>query len=209
MTKRIATILFDLGGVFVPNSDGAILEEMSRTLGIDDEEFQRRYAEQKGSITCGERTLYDFYVSLPTRGIGAEEALRKHIAVYAKHTDQPNNRMIELLPRLRRYKVAAFTNTEPEITAYNKHGLFRHFPAVITSVDIGFMKPSAASYRTALEKLAAEPASTLFIDDKKENVAGAEAAGLAAILFTEPMYRDTKLFEAALERAGVILERAP
>ena len=55
-------------------------------------------------------------------------------------------------------------------------------PAVL-SCDAGAMKPDAAIYRALLARLAAEPGDCLFIDDRPENVAAAQALGFAGAVF--------------------------
>ena len=61
---------------------------------------------------------------------------------------------------------------------------------VLQAVDIfvdatvtGVMKPDPGAYRLALEALELAPERVLFIDDQPANVAGAEAVGIAAVVF--------------------------
>jgi len=52
------------------------------------------------------------------------------------------------------------------------------------SCDLGVCKPAPEIYRDCLNKLGAQPADVLFLDDRAPNVRAAEALGLHAILFT-------------------------
>lgn len=63
--------------------------------------------------------------------------------------------------------------------------VFDRFRGIVVSGDERLTKPDAAIYRLALERfgLAAEDAA--FVDDRAENVAGAEAVGMAGLLFTD------------------------
>lgn len=54
-----------------------------------------------------------------------------------------------------------------------------HFRSVVWSSDVGLLKPDRAIYELAVRTMCADPEQTLFVDDLEENVAGAEAAGLA------------------------------
>ena len=47
----------------------------------------------------------------------------------------------------------------------------------------GFVKPSAEIYRHLCKKYSLAPEKTLFVDDRRENVEGAEAVGLRGYLF--------------------------
>jgi len=55
------------------------------------------------------------------------------------------------------------------------------------SFEVGEVKPSSAMYRAAVESVGVDAGSCLFIDDLQKNVDGAKAAGLQAILFTDPV----------------------
>ena len=46
------------------------------------------------------------------------------------------------------------------------------------------MKPDPAIYRLALERFGLKPAEAVFIDDRADNVAGAEAVGVRGLVFT-------------------------
>ena len=48
---------------------------------------------------------------------------------------------------------------------------------LFASYQVGLMKPAAEIYRTAETRFGLNPASTLFVDDKEVNVAGALACG--------------------------------
>ena len=50
------------------------------------------------------------------------------------------------------------------------------------SFEVGQMKPVAAIYKTAEKRFNFTPEEVVFIDDRQENVAGAEACGWQAIL---------------------------
>ena len=55
-------------------------------------------------------------------------------------------------------------------------------------------KPEAAIYIATAQALQTAPANILFIDDREDNIAGAQAAGLQAIHYS---YNDHPAFERA------------
>ncbi|TPG20477.1 HAD family phosphatase [Sphingomonas koreensis] len=63
--------------------------------------------------------------------------------------------------------------------------LFDRFRDVVVSGDEKLVKPDAAIYRLALARFGLEPHEAVFIDDNADNVAGAQAVGMAAIHFTD------------------------
>jgi putative hydrolase of the HAD superfamily len=68
------------------------------------------------------------------------------------------------------------------------------FDATVISGDVGLHKPQPEIYRLACERLGVEPGDAVFVDDLRENVAGAEAVGMAAVL-----HRDSAATIAELE----------
>ena len=63
------------------------------------------------------------------------------------------------------------------------------FDAEFYSCDLGCTKPSAAFFETITRRAGLEPARTLFVDDRLDNVEAARACGFAAeqfVLWKEP-----------------------
>jgi 2-haloacid dehalogenase len=61
--------------------------------------------------------------------------------------------------------------------------LFDRFREILVSGDERLVKPDPAIFALALERFALAPGEGLFIDDRSENVAAAEAAGFVGHLF--------------------------
>ena len=68
------------------------------------------------------------------------------------------------------------------------------FDQAVISGDVGMHKPEPEIYLLACERLGVEPANCVFVDDLRENVAGAERVGMTAIL-----HRDSAASVAKLE----------
>ena len=75
------------------------------------------------------------------------------------------------------------------------------FDATVISGDVGLHKPQPEIYLLACERLGVEPAGSVFVDDLRENVAGAETVGMTALL-----HRDSaETIERLEELLGVAL----
>lgn len=68
------------------------------------------------------------------------------------------------------------------------------FDATVISGEVGLHKPQPEIYRLACERLAVEPGAAVFVDDLRENCAGAEEIGMTAVL-----HRDSGQTIARLE----------
>jgi putative hydrolase of the HAD superfamily len=60
------------------------------------------------------------------------------------------------------------------------------FDAVVISGEVGLHKPQPAIYRLAAARVKAPPQRCVFVDDLRENCAGAEAVGMTAVLHRDP-----------------------
>ena len=63
-------------------------------------------------------------------------------------------------------------------------GFLEHFDHVTFSYELGLVKPQPEIYLDATRGLDVEPAQALFLDGRPENVEGARAVGLQAVLYS-------------------------
>jgi putative hydrolase of the HAD superfamily len=76
-----------------------------------------------------------------------------------------------------------------DLTAYHGAGwvdevpFFRRIGAFFDAASLGARKPHPVAYTAAVDRLGLPAGAVLFVDDLPENVTGAEAAGLPAVLF--------------------------
>jgi epoxide hydrolase-like predicted phosphatase len=68
---------------------------------------------------------------------------------------------------------------------YDRDLLADLFDTVVISGEVGMYKPQPEIYLLAAERLDRRPQSCVFVDDLRENCAGAEAVGMTAILHRE------------------------
>jgi epoxide hydrolase-like predicted phosphatase len=69
---------------------------------------------------------------------------------------------------------------------YDRGMLEELFDTAVISAEVGLHKPQPEIYRLAAERIAEPPERCVFVDDLRENCAGAEAVGMTAILHRSP-----------------------
>jgi len=69
---------------------------------------------------------------------------------------------------------------------YDRDLLEELFDTAVISAEVGLHKPQPEIYRLAAERLVVPPEECVFVDDLRENCAGAEAVGMRAILHRDP-----------------------
>jgi putative hydrolase of the HAD superfamily len=80
---------------------------------------------------------------------------------------------------------------------YDRGMLEELFDTAVISAEVGLHKPQPEIYRLAAERLVEPPQKCVFVDDLRENCAGAEAVGMTAILHrdsAESIHRIEELF---------------
>ena len=82
----------------------------------------------------------------------------------------------------------------------HEFGLGRFFDCVIDSEIVGIRKPEAGIYQLAAARLGCQPQECVFVDDRAENVQGARAIGMSAVLFSR---RADAGLDRQLKRLGV------
>jgi epoxide hydrolase-like predicted phosphatase len=78
---------------------------------------------------------------------------------------------------------------------YDRALLAELFDAVVISAEVGLHKPQPEIYLLASKRLGVESEQCVFIDDLRENCAGAEAVGMTAILHRDPAASVARLEE--------------
>ena len=77
---------------------------------------------------------------------------------------------------------------------YDRELLDQLFDIAVISAEVGLHKPQPEIYLLASQRVGVEPERCVFVDDLRENCAGAEAVGMTAIL-----HRDVAATVARLE----------
>jgi len=100
--------------------------------------------------------------------------------------DQALVRLIREL-RARGYRVGLLSNAPPGRAANSspagRWGMEDLFDAQVFSYQVGALKPDPRTYQAILNTLGVKAQEALFVDDSPANVAGARAAGMAAVRF--------------------------
>jgi putative hydrolase of the HAD superfamily len=83
-------------------------------------------------------------------------------------------------------RIALLSNAGADFTGWLRFGSFAPlFERVFVSGELGLVKPHAAIYEHVIDELGITPAEFVFIDNKSENVVGAESVGGAGHVFTD------------------------
>jgi putative hydrolase of the HAD superfamily len=99
---------------------------------------------------------------------------------------EPINGIVTLLRILsKKYHLLALSNTSPSHIEYltHRYRFFGYFSHLITSYELGFLKPDIRIFQKAKEKYFPGQKPLLYIDDLSENVMAAKRIGWTAYKF--------------------------
>jgi putative hydrolase of the HAD superfamily len=182
-------ILFDVGGVLLTNGwDHRERASVIEHFHLDREAFEARHPDpnddwERGAITADQ--YLDATVFYEPRSFSHEEFL----AAICNQSVPLGDSAVGILAELAasdKCMVGCLNNEARETNDYRfqRFGLRKHFRVAFSSCYVGLRKPGAPIYRRALDILGAPPERVLFIDDRQENVEGAQSVGMKGIRFT-------------------------
>ena len=192
MTKKpkihqIKAIIFDLGNVLIFYDHLIAAKSIAKKSGVSEKKVFQVLSGEKSEFVdfCEKGVSENKYWHLFTKILKTSSISPKILTSLWNNIFWPNKPMLKLLSKLKDYDLGLISNIDKGHKNYllKKYNLKENFKAMIFSCDIGIRKPSSKIYQTALNKLGARPAETIFIDDIEKNLIKAKKLGMHTILF--------------------------
>ena len=184
---EIRHIFFDIGGVLGSNGwDREQRNEAVKKFGLNADDFQWRHEEVTGEWEEGRITIeeyLDIAVFYKQRDFSRQQFID---FMYSQSIpDEATIRLARLLSRQPGYTLMTLNNESEELNQHRieKFGISQIFEAFLSSCWLGVRKPIRRFYNRALGIAHAEPASSLFIDDRQQNLTPASSLGMNVVLF--------------------------
>jgi putative hydrolase of the HAD superfamily len=156
--------------LFRDDREALALLRRLETGGIPDEEFERAFAAR---------------LEVPPEGLIARLFARL----------EPEKAMLDAVRAARGAGIRTGLISNSWGTGIYERAPLAIFDAIVISGEVGLHKPDPAIYRLGAERIGLETAACVFVDDLRENVAGAEAVGMTAILHRDPTRTVSSLAE--------------
>jgi putative hydrolase of the HAD superfamily len=186
------TVIFDYGEVISRAPSAADREVIAGLAGFgrDSEPFWRAYWAHRDGLDQGSAGAAAYWQAIAEDiGVSWDDA-RVHELWAADFRSwlSINPGTIEVLADLRAAgtRLALLSNAGPDFGSYFRHGpLGDFFAACYVSGELGLLKPHPQIYQHVLNDLGITAAETVFIDNREQNVRGAESLGITGHLFTD------------------------
>jgi epoxide hydrolase-like predicted phosphatase len=180
-------LLVDFGGVLTTNiwksfdlfceNEGLERGTVLELFRADGEALALLRSLERGAVTDDEFER-DFGELLGVEPAGLIERLFAGLA--------PEQKMIDAVNAARSAGVRTGLISNSWGTGIYERAPMDIFDATVISGDVGLHKPQREIYELGADRIGIAPESCVFVDDLRENVAGAEAVGMAAVLHREP-----------------------
>lgn len=180
------SVIFDLGRVLVHWDRAIVLQSVSAISQVDATTLHTLLKPLVQSLGTGRMDGVAFHRYLVEHA-GVSPAWQDFYDTYCRGLCR-NDEALAYAVQLQRsgVDVGVISNTNLVHTTW----LRNHVPeldelhTVVLSCEVGLMKPDPAIYRLALARLGRPASRALFVDDLVENVAAAQALGMAGIVHT-------------------------
>jgi putative hydrolase of the HAD superfamily len=197
-------LLVDFGGVLTTNVFEAF-REFCRREGLDPDTVKRLFREDPAALgelrrlERGEIDEDEFAERFgPMLGVKETSGLVDRL-FSGMGPDEP---MIEAVRAARGAGVrTGLISNSWGSGRYDRDSFPELFDGVVISGEVGLNKPDPEIFRLAAKAIDVDPSECVFVDDLKENCAGAEAVGMTAILHRgaeETLPRLEELLEVSL-----------
>lgn len=181
----LKNIVFDLGGVVVAHNEEGFREKLGKffdfVFGPDMKCVPSFWVDYDLGILTIDETAVEV---AKYRDCDAETA-KMHMlqAIALQEEVEPTVKLIKEL-KAKGYKLYVLSNMSKEYIEFlRKLPVFDYFDYQVVSSEIHLGKPDPKIYNYLLEHCELNPAETIFIDDRKDNVEVAESVGIVPFHF--------------------------
>jgi epoxide hydrolase-like predicted phosphatase len=187
--RAIAAVVFDMGGVLTVDPFSAC-RDYAGELGLATDTFvDLLRGPVFAEVETGQRSVRDF-LKFACRDVAERFDVMvdiRRLADCLASGQRVRPEMVALIGELtgEGVKVGVLTNNAKEARSWWTSGVLpvESFAAVIDSSEVGIRKPDPAIFGLAADQMECRADELLYFDDSEENVEGAAAAGLIAVLF--------------------------
>ena len=202
----LRAVIFDYGRVLTGPPDPAAYAELMRIAGLSADRLDQFYWKDRNAYDEGKLTGLEFWRQIVRdEGLKLAEPEIAELNLWdARMWTRGDPTMVawHLAIKERGLLTAIVSNMGDTVHEHMVRELrwLSRFDVLVWSYQLGIAKPDPAIYRYALEKLGTQPAETLFIDDKAENVDAAVALGMKGIIFSDVEKLRTDLVQSGMSR---------
>ena len=183
----VRAVIFDFGGVLCFHPDEGRIARAAAASELPVDRFLTGLWQTRVEYDAGRLEPAEYWrgvVGPSFQPSQLPELVRSEIELWNRY----DQRVLDWIGQLRGagFRTAILSNL-PRVLGEELRrtpGFLDHFDHVTFSYELRKVKPQPEIYLHAIQGLSVEPSEALFLDDKTENVEGARAVGLQAVLYS-------------------------
>lgn len=192
--------IFDMDGVIIDSEplhfkvDMEVMEELD--IPVTKEDLEQYVGMTNPEMWTRIRLKYGLTPSVEDL---IELLMGRKLAYLAASDDRPIEGIEELIHSLHGRKRIGLASSSPRVfieAVLNKFGLLPYFDFVISGEEVGHGKPAPDIYLKTAEMLGAAPGQCIVLEDSRNGVTAAKAAGMTCIGFQNVNSGDQDLSKA-------------
>ncbi len=184
--SQIRAVVLDFGGVLLHLGDLRPHQALAQELGIPLEVLHREVFDGPLSVAAqrGEISPEELWQRLAEQW-GWPRERGEELAARFWEGVRIDTALVDFMRGLRpRYRTALLSNAWSDLRALlHRLGVADAFDVMVISAEERLMKPEPEIYQVLLERLNLPPEATVFVDDRPENIAAAQALGMHGIVY--------------------------
>ena len=182
--RQVRTLFWDVGGVLLSNAwDHQERQRAVEQFHLQKDEFEASHKQVVADFETGKMTLDQYLertVFYQSRSFTREEFKR-----YMLSQSRAKQETLDFARALAtKWVMSTINNESRELNEYRirTFELTKIFDLFVSSCYVGLRKPDERIYRLAIDLVQKDPQETCFIDDRPENIEGAQKIGMRTIL---------------------------
>jgi len=185
----VRAVVFDYGNVISLPQDPKVMDELAARVGVERDRFESALWSLRGDYDRGTISAKEYFKNILSSldVFFDEKSIEDIIEIDTNSWKNINTETETLMKELKTagYMVGILSNMPHDFLVWAKENIpvfsLPHFG--LFSCDVNLIKPEEAIYRKLLSRLDLKADELVFFDDKTENIAGARAVGMEAILW--------------------------
>jgi FMN phosphatase YigB (HAD superfamily) len=192
----IKTIIWDLEGVILRASEGSVSASIAKAVGMPEEKIRPTLESGLNErLDIGEITQAEYW-DLFDEAVHFPEGYRERLPKLFFDHFYIDEAVLKDIHQYHKYlKMCLLTNFSEDIRGMleDHWHIDNAFDEIVISGEIGMLKPSPEIFMYALKRLNCQPNQAILVDDRASNVAGAQAIGMSAVLYSNRKDMNTQI----------------
>ena len=188
---NIKAVVFDYGMVICLPQDRKVIECLASRIGVDRDKFENLLWSLRKEYDRGTQTAKQYYDNLlSTLGVTLDDkSIYELIEIDLMSWKNINAGTVALMEDIKKsgYILGILSNMPHDFLAWARKSIpVFSLPQInLFSCEVNLIKPEREIYEKLISMAGVKPEEIVFFDDKAENVEGAAALGIKAVLWED------------------------